>query len=61
MLIMDGFIQHRKDLNICPPKEANVGQAVAIVDKYMKAHPEYWHINAMIIIGSALRETFPCP
>jgi hypothetical protein len=61
MLVGELFIPHAKDINICPPKGSNVGQATAVVEKYMKEHPEYWHLNAGSLIAAALRQTFPCP
>lgn len=50
--------------SICLPKgqgKVVSGQLVAIVDKYLVAHPEDWHLTAAPEVQLALTEVFPCP
>jgi len=44
----------------CKPEGATVGQAIAITEKFLKANPEIWHMNAYDITGVALGQAWPC-
>ena len=61
MIALDVAYRFNKEANVCPPPESNGGQVLAIVEKFMRAHPELWHHRAQPLIGAALREAFPCP
>ena len=45
---------------ICPPARMSAGQAVLIVVRYLRAHPEDLHMNSSLLIMMALSEAFPC-
>jgi hypothetical protein len=61
MMALDVAFKFNKQANVCPPQESNGAQILAIVEKYMKDHPEVWHYRAQPLIAAALRESFPCP
>ncbi len=44
----------------CFPDEAERGQLVAIVKKYVAKHPEQLHDAALAIVALALAQAFPC-
>jgi hypothetical protein len=44
----------------CFPKDATVGQARLVVEKYMRENPEILHKSASFITGTALLFAFPC-
>lgn len=48
------------DQRFCPPQGTTKGQYAAMVQKYLKAHPEEWNEEAMGIVLAALRQEFPC-
>ncbi|MCG6533887.1 MAG: hypothetical protein L7F78_04190 [Syntrophales bacterium LBB04] len=41
------------------PNNANVGQIVAVVTKYVRDHPEKWNEPAADLVIKALQEAFP--
>jgi hypothetical protein len=41
------------------PSGATGAQVNAVVEKYLKEHPEKWNWNARMIIAAALAEAFP--
>lgn len=43
-----------------PPPKGSMRQSIAIVIKYMDAHPEQWQYNSQGIVTAALSEAFPC-
>ena len=45
---------------ICGPEEANAGELVAVVEKYLAEHPEQLHTKASDIVIKALSTVFPC-
>ncbi|HTS53645.1 MAG TPA: Rap1a/Tai family immunity protein [Burkholderiales bacterium] len=45
----------------CFPEQAERGQLVAIVKKYLAKHPEQLHDDALGIVASAFAQAFPCP
>ena len=45
---------------ICPVARVSAGEAVAIVLRYLRAHPEDLHKNSSLLIMGALSEAFPC-
>jgi hypothetical protein len=45
----------------CPPKGVTHGQAIAVVVRYLDAHPEMGDQDFRMAILSALRTTWPCP
>jgi hypothetical protein len=47
--------------NHCKPKEATVGQAVAITLKFLNQNPELWHYSAQDLTAAALAIAWPCP
>jgi hypothetical protein len=42
------------------PSGVSVGQAEAIVKKYVDAHPEHWQSRANSFVLAALSGAFPC-
>lgn len=44
----------------CKPEEANVGQAVAVAEIYIKNHPQFWHKKASLLIMNSFHEVWPC-
>jgi hypothetical protein len=46
---------------ICLSANVTVGQLTAIVKKYVREHPEEWHLVASSLVFKALVEQFPCP
>ena len=61
LMATDVAFRFNKEAKVCPPKKVTGGQVLAIVEKFMRAHPELWHNMAQPLIGVALRESFPCP
>jgi hypothetical protein len=51
----------RRNMSVCLPEGFTGKQAVLIVEKYMKEHPEMLHNNAGPIAFLALWSSFPCP
>ncbi len=45
----------------CLPPGITNNQAIMVIVKYMKEHPEKLHISASALILVALRKNFPCP
>jgi hypothetical protein len=45
---------------ICSPANAQSGQYLAVVQKYLKNHPEQWSYPAYQLVLKALVEAFPC-
>jgi hypothetical protein len=49
------------DKTICAPRGFTIGQAEAIVRKYIQANPEKWSERADQLVAQALKQAFPCP
>ena len=45
---------------ICIPEEVTMGQAMRVIMKYIKDHPEQLHAHAAVITIVALKGAFPC-
>lgn len=45
----------------CAPANAKQEQVVRVLAKWLEGHPELLHQPADKLVGSALRDTFPCP
>lgn len=47
----------------CPPRDPPimVGQAWGIAAKYLREHPENWHLPADHLVQLGLSQAFPCP
>lgn len=45
---------------VCPPQGVNLGQAMRVVVKYMRDHPERMHMAFVTLVGPALFNAFPC-
>ena len=45
---------------LCIPGNASTSQAVAVVSKWMKAHPEKWAEQDVTLVYEALIDAFPC-
>jgi len=64
--ILDGIHFTESELGksiICAPTEGEgfaPGQAVPVVQKYLRDHPDTLHLPAAALVGSALEEAFPC-
>ncbi len=46
---------------ICVPPGTRVGQVVAMVAKYVEAHPEEWGDDGSVLVERAMLPTFACP
>lgn len=46
---------------VCMPKNATVGETLAIGTNYIKDHPEKHHLAASDLVVESLIQTFPCP
>ena len=44
----------------CLPDRVEAGQLTAVVKKWLREHPELWHLAADGLVAYALEETFPC-
>lgn len=44
----------------CSPGTARAGQLMAVVQKYVKEHPERWDNDANYLVVAALKDAFPC-
>jgi len=63
-LVMDETAGH-KDMRRfypCFPEETGIttGQAVRVIVKYLKDHPEHLHLPAAVLTLDALQHAFPC-
>ena len=45
---------------LCPPPTVDITQEIAIVEKYLREHPEERDQRAILIISKALVSAFPC-
>jgi len=45
---------------ICTPEHSTARQAIDVVVKYLRAHPEQRPVSAAMQIRGALQEAFPC-
>lgn len=59
-----GFVAGVSDaldgLAFCIPAGVTLGQAGAVVNKYLKEHPEEWNESGTTLVARALRQAFPC-
>ncbi len=46
---------------LCTSGQVTLGQAMAVVSRYLKAHPTKWHLPAVELVRKALQSAFPCP
>ena len=44
----------------CVPEGVEAGQLTAVVKKWLRAHPEKWHVHASGLVARAFQEAFPC-
>jgi|SRR5215467_6927235 len=47
-------------VHFCAPKEMQIGQAVRVIVKYLRDHPERLHERGIILALTALQDGFPC-
>ncbi|MGE5089998.1 MAG: Rap1a/Tai family immunity protein [Candidatus Levyibacteriota bacterium] len=45
---------------LCPQPTVDITQEIAIVEKYLREHPEELEQRAILIIAKALAAAFPC-
>jgi hypothetical protein len=45
----------------CPPEDANRGQVILVVIKFLKENPAKLHVAAFVSITVAMQEAWPCP
>jgi len=50
-----------KDRFFCPPENSTSDQNVRVVMKYIRAHPEYLHLDGANVIVGGLQESYICP
>jgi hypothetical protein len=46
---------------LCSTGGVTLGQAEAIVSRYLKANPTEWNLPAVDVVRDALLSPFPCP
>lgn len=56
---IQGASEVTQDIAWSPPPESQLRQAIAIVTKYLKAHPERWNEPGYVLVIDALIEAFP--
>jgi hypothetical protein len=44
----------------CVPEGVEAGQLTAVVKKWLRAHPEKWHVHASGLVARAFEDAFPC-
>lgn len=54
--VADAFIDHLW----CPPGEVTQGQITTVVEKYLQANPQNWHMPAASLVLNGLNQAFPC-
>ena len=55
------YVYHLKGAALfCPPDGTTNGQAVRIVVKYLRDHPEELHKHDSVLAFTALKAAFPC-
>jgi hypothetical protein len=57
---VQGVLDEDDGTKLCMPSGVSVGQAEAIVKKYVEAHPEHWQSQANFFVLAALHGAFPC-
>jgi hypothetical protein len=57
---VQGVIDQDNHKTVCLPSRVSLGQAEAIVKKYVDAHPEHWQSHANFFVLAALYDAFPC-
>jgi Rap1a immunity proteins len=50
----------KSSMHVCLPNELIGSQAVLIIEKFMKEHPEQLHYPAGVVAFYALWQDFPC-
>ncbi|MES1993759.1 MAG: Rap1a/Tai family immunity protein [Pseudomonadota bacterium] len=56
-----GVVDVGDGILFCIPTGVTRGQYVAVVAKYIKAHPEKWNQDASALVVNAMTKAFPCP
>ena len=46
---------------ICAPKGVTYNQFIAIFNKYLRDHPQVWHLSAPSLLLFSINDTYPCP
>lgn len=54
--VLDSYI----GIDICPPSQVQLGQAVDVVKRWLAANPDKRHLSAAIITFHSLRLAWPC-
>lgn len=44
----------------CPSPNVTLAQLVAVVDRWLREHPNRWHEIGTSLVGAAFIEAFPC-
>lgn len=62
--VMDTLVtMHELDMApevFCSSNDVTLGQAGDVVCRYLERHPEKRHLSASSLVGSSLREAWPC-
>ena len=58
MASMAGILE--PGFRFCPPKGGSRDQAVAVVVKFLEAHPEQWHEHFSTLALAAMKQAWPC-
>jgi hypothetical protein len=56
----ESSISARESYGLCIPDAVTVNQAVAVVARYLRDHPEERHWDAQFLVIIAVREAWPC-
>ena len=49
-----------RERRFCPPTGVNIGQATAVLVKYLESRPETWHTDFRALTLIVLGQTWPC-
>ncbi len=62
MTVAINTADHKQDnlIHFCRPEDVSNGQAMKVIGKWLKDHPNKLHWGADTIIHHALSEAFPC-
>lgn len=58
--MLEGFVAGAISPHDCLPDGVKLGQLVAVVNKYVRAHPEDRHYSASSLVRRAVDIAFPC-
>lgn len=54
-----GVLESAKD-RLCVPERVEMGQALEVIEKYLKEHPQELHLPASGLVLKAIQTAWPC-